>query len=157
MIFPFPFNNIEQKNGSLTGSLGAVIKLCKSLNVTANLSTGFRSPNVDDLTKVFESVAGSLTVPNPDLEPEYVYNAELGIKKTFEENNELSLSGFYTLFENVITKQKSQFNGQDSIVYNGALSQVYTSKNAAKAFLYGVTAKLKLSFNVAVRVFPKPM
>lgn len=146
-FFPFPFNRIEQKNGSLTGSLGAVVKLCKSLNVTANLSTGFRSPNVDDLAKVFESVAGSLTVPNPDLEPEYVYNAELSIRKTFEEHNELSFTAFYTWYENGITKQKSQFNGQDSVVYNGVLSQVFTSKNASKAFLCGVNAHLRLSFN----------
>lgn len=146
-FFPFPFNTIDQKNGSLTGSLGAVIKFYKSLNVSVNLSTGFRSPNVDDLTKVFESVGGKLTVPNPELKPEYVYNAEIGIRKLFEQNNEISLTGFYTWYENVITTQKGQFNGQDSVDYNGTLSQVFTSKNADKAFLYGVHAKLKLSFN----------
>jgi hemoglobin/transferrin/lactoferrin receptor protein len=146
-FFPFPFNSIEQKNGSLTGNLGAVLKLNEGLSATVNFSTGFRAPNVDDLTKVFESVAGSLTVPNPELEPEYVYNAECGIRKNFEDGNEISLTGFYTWYENVITKQKSQFNGQDSIVYNGTLSQVFTSKNAAMAFLYGANAKLILNFN----------
>ena len=86
-------------------------------------------------------------MPNTGLEPEYVYNAELSIQKTFLEKSELSITGFYTWYENVITRQKAQFNGQDSIDYEGTLSQVYSYQNASKAFLYGLNAKLKLNFD----------
>jgi hemoglobin/transferrin/lactoferrin receptor protein len=145
--FPIPVNDIEQQNASLTGSIGAVIKLGKGIHITPNISTGFRAPNVDDLAKVFESTSGSLVIPNQNLEPEYVYNTELGIRKMFSNNSELSVTGYYTWYQNVITRQKTQFNGQDSIVYNGTLSQVFAYQNASNAYLYGISTKLNLNFD----------
>ena len=46
-----------------------------------SLSTGFRSPNVDD-RKIFNK-DGFITVPNINLIPEYAYNSSLGITKTY--------------------------------------------------------------------------
>ncbi len=47
-------------------------------------STGFRSPNIDDLGKIREN-RGVLIIPNPELKPEYVYNFEGGL--TFSKDN----------------------------------------------------------------------
>ena len=41
-------------------------------------STGFRSPNIDDIGKIREN-RGVLIIPNPELKPEYVYNFEGGL------------------------------------------------------------------------------
>ncbi|MCX6195374.1 MAG: TonB-dependent receptor, partial [Flavobacteriia bacterium] len=77
--FPFPFNSINQNNSAFNGNLGFVYLPAKTWRITGNFSTGFRAPNVDDLSKVFESVPGSVIVPNPDLKVEYTMNGELGV------------------------------------------------------------------------------
>ena len=75
-FYPFPFTEAALSNGALTGSLGGVYRPDETWVISANLGTAFRSPNVDDLGKVFDSEPGSVTVPNPDLKPEYAYNAD---------------------------------------------------------------------------------
>ena len=49
-------------------------------------STGFKAPNLDDVTKFMDSRPGNyLVVPNPGLKPEYSYNGELGVSYVFKE------------------------------------------------------------------------
>ncbi len=139
-FFPFPFNEIEQNSGALTGSLGIIFMPDKSWRIALNGSTGYRTPNVDDLTKVFESAAGSIIVPNPDLKPEYTYNVDLQIMKIIAEKVELEATGFYTRFTNYLTVEPSLFEGQDSIEYDGMLSEVLSSSNGGNAYLYGLNA-----------------
>lgn len=59
-FFPFPFDEIEQNNGAITGSIGLIYLPNSSTKIALSGSTGFRTPNVDDLTKVFESGAAQL-------------------------------------------------------------------------------------------------
>jgi hemoglobin/transferrin/lactoferrin receptor protein len=134
--FNIPVTDLKQANKALTGNLGVAFMPSDELRLTANLSSGFRSPNFDDMTKVFESTNSMLIVPNKDLKPEYSQNAEIGIGY----NNgsfELNTYGFYTLFNNAMVIDKYTYNGQDSILYNGNIIQVYASQNKARAFLYG--------------------
>jgi hemoglobin/transferrin/lactoferrin receptor protein len=134
--FNIPVTDLKQANKALTGNLGVAFMPTDELRLTANLSSGFRSPNFDDMTKVFESTNSMLIVPNKDLKPEYSQNAEIGIGY----NNgsfELNTYGFYTLFNNAMVVDKYTYNGQDSILYNGNMTQVYASQNKAHAFLYG--------------------
>ncbi|MBK7360597.1 MAG: TonB-dependent receptor [Saprospiraceae bacterium] len=119
-----PFNTVEQKHTAFNGSFGIVYKPCNKFQLQANLSSGFRSPNVDDLVKVFESSAGRLIVPNPDLTPEQVVSLDLGIRKEFMKGSSFTVNGFYTWYQDVITVQSAQYNGQDSIDYLGTLSKV---------------------------------
>jgi len=134
--FHIPILNLEQRNKALTGNIGVAYMPDDELRLTANLSSGFRSPNFDDMTKVFESTNGRLIVPNVDLKPEYTQNAEIGIQY---DNGKIALNtyGFYTKFTNAIVTDEFTYNGQDSILYNGTLSKVYASQNKAKAFIYG--------------------
>lgn len=73
-FFPFPFDDVKQSPNALSGNAGIVFTPSPKTKINALFSTGFRTPNVDDLAKVFESTAGSLIVPNPSLKPEYTYN-----------------------------------------------------------------------------------
>jgi hypothetical protein len=76
-----PFSDLKQKNKSLTGNLGVAYMPSSDLRMTLNYSTGFRSPNFDDMTKVFESVSGQrLIVPNVNLKPEITQNFEAGFQ-----------------------------------------------------------------------------
>ena len=111
------------------------------------LSSAFRAPNVDDIAKVFESIQGKVIVPNPSLKPEYAYCADFGISRKLTEGVTIQATVYYTLLQNAITLQNGAFNGQDSLVYDGQLSQVMTSSNALKAAVYGFESMLSGKLN----------
>jgi hemoglobin/transferrin/lactoferrin receptor protein len=110
----------------------------ENTQVTANFSTGFRAPNIDDIGKVFDSEPGSVVVPNPDLEPEYAYNFEAGLRQNISDKVVVRGSAYYTHLSNALLRRDYTFNGRDSIIYNGELSNVQAIQNAANAFVYGV-------------------
>jgi hemoglobin/transferrin/lactoferrin receptor protein len=136
-FFDFPFTDVNQSNGNVNGSVGVVLTPNTKWRITALASTGFRAPNVDDLSKVFESNAGNLIVPNNELKPEKVANIEATIERKFNRKTTLALNGYYMNYTNALTTGKAQFNGQDSIFYDGTLSPVYTTINANEAYIYG--------------------
>jgi hemoglobin/transferrin/lactoferrin receptor protein len=136
-FYPFPFDNANLSTGALTGSIGFSWFPRANLQITFNGSTGFRSPNIDDVGKVFDSEPGSVVVPNPDLEPEYAYNVELGIQKNLKDKVVFKGAAFYTYLVDALVRRDYQFNGQSQIEYNGELSNVQAMQNAAKAYVYG--------------------
>ena len=150
--FPFPFNSINQNNSAFNGNLGFVYLPSKTWRITANTSTGFRAPNVDDLSKVFESVPGSVVVPNPNLKVEYTVNGELGITKEILPGLRASINFYYTNLSNALITQNSQFQGADSIQYGGELSQVMSTVNAGKAYIYGIEGALAGQLNKYISI-----
>ncbi len=154
--FPLPVNAIQQNNSALNGNIGLIYMPNNKWRVTLTGSTGFRAPNVDDMTKVFESVPGKVVVPNANLKPEYTYNAELGISRLVATGVTASVNGYYTYLVNGLTVQNGTFEGQDSIIYDGQLSQVMSTVNAAKSRIFGIegmlNAKLNDQFNLLATV-----
>ncbi len=150
-LMHFPFNRATQNNFAVTGNLGLVYASPKDLRLAFVLSSGFRSPNVDDLSKVFDSQTGLVIVPNTDLKPEYTYNAEINFNK-YARNISIGGAVFYTWFRNAIVADKFQYNGQDSIFYNGINSEVLANQNKAKATVYGfsVNAAFKFAKNTTI-------
>jgi hemoglobin/transferrin/lactoferrin receptor protein len=150
-FFPFPFNSIDQHNQSIVGDVSGCYENRKNWKFSAVISSGFRTPNLDDIAKVFESTKGdtagnnstigTLIVPNKDLRPEYVNNFELGLRKKTS-IVEGSLNVFYTSIENVIVTQNSTFNGSITILYGDTLCVVQKNVNAGSAYIYGVSASL---------------
>jgi len=143
-FYPFPFTTAKIDNGSLTGSFGIVYRPSEVWVINANAATGFRSPNVDDMGKVFDSQPGSVTVPNPNLEAEYAYNMDLGIVRVFNDIVKVDLTGYYTKLKNAMVRRDFTLNGLDSIMYDGELSQVQAIQNAAVATVYGIQAGLEI-------------
>ena len=145
-----PYTRIDQKNTALTGNIGLVYLPGPQTKISTHISAGFRVPNVDDLSKIFESgTSGNirqLVVPNPEIKPERTYNIDLGISHNLGKNIRIEASGFYTLFRNALVKAPFLFNGQDSILYNGVKCQVLANTNANRAYLYGFSASLFATF-----------
>ena len=145
-FYPLPFSDAKLNKSSVTGSIGGVYRPNDKWVISANFGTAFRSPNVDDIGKVFDSEAGGVTVPNPDLEAEYAYNFDLGIAKVFGDVVKVDVTAYYTILENALVKRDFQLNGLDSIIYDGTLSQVQAIQNAAVANIYGIQAGLEIKF-----------
>lgn len=139
-----PDTNVKQNNLAITGNLGFIITPRKNTIIRVSLSSGFRAPNIDDLSKVFESstAARQVVVPNANLKPEYTYNLDLSINQVIADKVTIEATGFYTLFSNAIIKAPYQLNGEDSIIFNGIKSQVLASQNVNKSILYGFSLEL---------------
>jgi hemoglobin/transferrin/lactoferrin receptor protein len=142
-FFPFPYREATQSNVAWSGNLGLVYMPAPRWRFALNGSTGFRSPNVDDIAKVFESAGGEqLVVPNPNLRPEYTYNLDLGITYVVTDRVKVEATGFYTWFKNAIVMDRFQLNGQDSVLYGGSMTAVVANQNKARAYLYGFNASI---------------
>jgi len=135
-LMHFPFTDANQNNTAMTGNLGLAYNGADGFRVAFGASSGFRAPNVDDLTKVFDTKTGYVVVPNKDLKPEYTYNTELNVSKTTS-NYSIGASLFYTWFKNALVVDKFKWNNASAIVYQGVMSDVYASQNKAKAVVYG--------------------
>lgn len=142
-FFPLPYNELKNTYHAVSGNLGLVGKPGKGFRIAALFSTGFRAPNVDDMAKIFESVPGSVVVPNNKLKPEYTFNGDLTLEKTFSDKVRLSITGYGTYFLNAITLDAATFNGEDSIDFDGTLSRVISPVNKNKAYLAGVTGRVE--------------
>ncbi|MFN0200094.1 MAG: TonB-dependent receptor plug domain-containing protein [Bacteroidia bacterium] len=143
-FFAFPFNAVRQTQLVPNGNIGAMYSPSKKVRLSYLFSTGFRSPNIDDLSKVFESSSSAqrLIVPNENLKPERTINQELKLSlgnKTIK----WEIVGFYTMFNNAIVADKFQYEGKDSVLYDGVLCEIYANQNKRNAFIYGGSSNLR--------------
>jgi hemoglobin/transferrin/lactoferrin receptor protein len=141
---PFPYEDAKLNEGAVTGNLGIVFRPAESWQLNGNVSSGYRMPNVDDIGKLFESAPGNLTVPNPDLKPEYAWNFEIGIVKHIPQKFRIELNGFHTILTDAIVRRPFSFNDQDSIEFDGELSRVEALQNVARATVWGLQASVEL-------------
>ena len=142
-----PFNDISLVNQAPNGSFGLAYMLADDMQLNANLATGFRAPNLDDVAKVFDSEPGSVVVPNSELRPEYVYSGELSFIKSFKKIAQLELTAYASYVDNIILRRDFTFNGQDSIMYDGSMSKVQAMQNGDNAVIYGGVIGLRVNFS----------
>lgn len=160
LLFHLPYTTIDQKTPVLSGSIGLIHSPSDDLKLSLLVSTGFRVPNVDDLTKIFGSAPGMVIVPNVDLKPEKTINYELGMTKIFNTTSSWENWIYYTSFTDAALVEPFTFNGSDSLLYDGSMSRVYANQNKGKSYLFGFSSDfishldsnfvLSLSFNYTV-------
>ena len=145
-FFNFPFSEIEINTSSISGSFGLVYNYSKNSSLKFLYSNGFRSPNLDDVGKIFDSEPGNIIIPNTELNPEYANNFEINFISR-KQNIEFNGSIYYTNLNNAIIRSNGTFNGLDSIMYDGSLSQVQTLKNSGKAYVFGFSYMINYKIN----------
>ncbi|WP_332910958.1 TonB-dependent receptor [Algoriphagus boritolerans] len=144
-FFPLPFNKSTNHYHSVTGNIGLIFRPEPSFSISPLLSTGFRAPNVDDIGKIFDSEPGTVMIPNPNLKPEYAYNAEINLNKHFQNRFSVDFTAFYTLLDQAMVRRPSTLDGQSKIIYAGELSEVLALQNAAYAKVYGIQTGLEFA------------
>ncbi|NRA12323.1 MAG: TonB-dependent receptor [Crocinitomicaceae bacterium] len=152
-LFPYPITSTVNSNGSLNGSLGLVYHPNKTSQYYFNASTGFRAPNIDDLGKVFDSEPGSVVIPNENLKAEHAYNTEIGFVKSFKAKWKIDAAIYYTYLQNALSRADYTLNGQDSILYEGTLSQVQAIQNTGNAHVYGIQGGFEISLAKGLSLF----
>lgn len=145
-FYSFPFDGFDMTNAAFNGNLGVVWHPTPDWQINVHASTGFRSPNIDDVAKVFDSEPGTVIVPNPDLEPEYARNFEINILRNINNLAKFEITGFYTLLKDAMVRRDYTLNGQDSILYDGEMSKVEALVNAESATIYGINFNAEILF-----------
>ena len=144
-FFNTPYADVRQQSSSLDGNLGLVALLPAGLRLNGMLATGFRNPNVDDLSKTFEQINGTLIIPNPDLRPERVINYEIGLSKTVPQRLLVSVTGFYTsLRDALVVRPFAGLNGQTTTTFNGQTFATVATVNTGRARILGISARTQL-------------
>ena len=138
------FEGITSTNSALVGISG--INYSKNnWMIKASTGTSFRSPNVDDLAKIRVN-GDEITIPNPELGSEKVWNTELTIGRK-NRNIEFGITGYYTQLNNAIVR--TNFNlpdGSNFYVTNGDSLQVTANINAAKGTIKGISIFVNWNF-----------
>ncbi len=149
-FFDFPFESINQKNFVLSGNLGIIYNPSEKWKIALMGSTGFRVPNIDDITKVFETAPGRIIVANNDLKAEKTINGEFNLTKFFSDKVSWENSVWATYYLDAIQVAPFQYNGQDTLIYGGVSSRVFANQNVGKAYLFGYSTNLKVSLSKRV-------
>ena len=125
---------IKLSPSALIGNTGINYKITKDLRFVASISSGFRAPNINDVSS-FGIADFRYEIPNYDLKPEKSVNVDAGFKL-----NSGRYKGGIILFRNqlhdLIANVKSTYNGNDSI--DGV--QVYQRINLNRALIQGFEA-----------------
>ena len=153
IYYDFMYENISLENGAFVGGIGLSWVRNIYNNWKFNINTAFRSPNIDDLAKVFDSEPGSVVVPNPDLKPERSFGLEFGGYFRTKNNIELDFSSYVTyLYDSFIRENFTLSNGVSEIIYDGELSQIQALQNSSKSFIYGIEFGINMFLNKSFRV-----
>ena len=138
IFYDFPYGNINLENGAFVGGIGLSWVRNIYNNWKFNINTAFRSPNIDDVAKVFDSEPGNVVVPNPSLKPERSFGIEFGGYFRTKNNIELDFSTYITYLYNALIRDDFTLeNGISQIIYDGELSQIQALQNGSKSLIYG--------------------
>ncbi len=142
-----PESSISLNNSATTATIGFAYKPNVKWQLNSVISSGFRSPNIDDVGKVREK-SGNISVPNVKLRPEYAYNFETSILKY--SNNKKFQSGinvYYTLLNNYITRDYMEVNNSSTLLFDGEEGNSVANVNKGNAYILGSTASFKGNLN----------
>lgn len=112
--------------------------------LTLNFSTGYRTPNLDDVTKVFDNV-NWIQVNDPNVKPELAMNYEINSWNKLAENCTIEFGGYYTRAQDYIINEPTTVNGQTSETINGIKYTYQRLGNAATANIFGAYGGYKFA------------
>lgn len=141
------FETANLRDRAVVGSFGLISRPNNDWVLKLNLGTAFRSPNVDDMGKIFDSEPGAVTVPNPNIMAEYAWNIDAGVVHRVINGLKLELNAYWTHLENAMVRRDFELNGQTTILYQGIISRIQAIQNAAYAQVYGLQWSLDAQLN----------
>ncbi len=129
------FGDVLLQPFALAGQFGLLYHLNNKWKLTSTLSTGYRTPNISDLSSFGRFDFGT-EVPSPNLKPEKSFSKEIGIKRVGQRSY-AHLTAYHNTLNDLIDRVKSNYEG-DTLI-NG--ERVYQKANRGKAVIYGVEAE----------------
>jgi hemoglobin/transferrin/lactoferrin receptor protein len=145
-FYNLPYSTIKQNNYQYSVHVGISKRTENWGTISYSVNSGYRVPNVDDVAKIFESTGDRLIVPNENIKPESNLTHEINwfIKKS---KVEFQANGYFTSLYNLISVMPTTVNGQDSMLYNGAMTKVYSSQNVQSGWITGAMGAMNYFIN----------
>lgn len=147
-LFEAPLSSLTQidtVNDALTGSLSLTYRPNTNWQLNFLASSGFRSPNIDDLGKIREN-KGILLIPNPTLKPEYANNLDFGVSYTTPNKKGAFALRFYSTFLNDYIGRQFATNYTDQLTgevldleFDDDVVQTQINANMGNASIHGAT------------------
>lgn len=133
---------------AVVGNVGVLMKINNSLRAFVTSNTGFRAPNVDDMSKFGTVESGVFEIPSSGLSPEKSFSVETGFKF-----HKKKLSGTLALYQthlsDLIDRVPAMYNGSD--MYEGR--KVYQKQNVGEARLRGFEAEADIELIKSLSAF----
>jgi outer membrane receptor protein involved in Fe transport len=134
----YQFQNIENKTwNSFSPKLSLHYQHYKKAEFYISFAKGFRAPVLDDLCRSERSSRG-LRIANPELDPEYILNAEAGFDLTFLSSLKIQ-SSFYKITGFDFMHELS--NG-DSVNLGYTLAPIFEISNISRVNIFGIESDL---------------
>ncbi len=126
------FGDQRIKPSAVVGNVGLSYKFHPNHHLIVSANSGFRSPNVDDMSKFGAIESTVFEIPSANLSPERSFSVETGVK-TSTAIFSGSLSLYKTFLFDLIDRVGVTYQGQDTIENR----RVYQKQNVGKSELYG--------------------
>ena len=136
-----PETNITLNNSAVTATIGYVYRSNENWQLNSILSSGFRSPNIDDIGRIREK-RGNVSIPNIHVNPEIAYNAEIGIQKYFNDKKfRVGTNFYYTLLDNYIQRDfiYNADGSKKQVQFDGEYGNAVSNQNKGTAYILGYT------------------
>jgi len=130
-----PFSNYDHTFSGATGSLGATYSFSDKFSVKANISRGFRAPNIAEISaNGVHPGTNFYQIGNANFQPEFSVQEDIGLVFS-SKYAVIELNVFNNFINNYIYNQKLiGVNGQDSVIVPGNSTFKF---QASRANLYG--------------------
>ena len=130
-----PFSDYQHNFSGISGSLGATYNFTDKLSAKANLSRGFRAPNISEISANGVHPGTNIyQIGNPDFKPEFSLQEDVGMAYT-SKYMIVNLGLFNNVISNYIFNQRLlSVNGGDSVLVAGNQTYKFEQREAQ---LYG--------------------
>ena len=136
-----PETDITAVNSAVTATIGYVYRPGKNWQLNSVVSSGFRSPNIDDIGRVREK-SGNISIPNIHVNPEFAYNVEIGLQKYFNDKKfRVGANVYYSLLDNYIQRDfvYNTDGSKKQVQFDGEFGNAITNQNKGTAYVFGYT------------------
>lgn len=142
------FGNQKITPSSWVGNLGVMYEITPHIRAILSGNTGFRAPNVDDMSKFGPVEATVFEIPSATLSPEKTFTLETGFKISGK-NYGGSITAYQTQLSDLIDRVPATYLG--SPTYEG--KNVYQKQNVGEAIVDGFEAEGEVSILSAMSMF----
>ncbi|NOS94765.1 MAG: TonB-dependent receptor [Cyclobacteriaceae bacterium] len=124
---------------ALIGNAGVMFSVNPRLRVMGNMNTGFRAPNVDDMSKFGTLEANVFEIPSGGLSPERSTSVEVGFKYKAPRLS-WTITTYQTKLSDLIDRVPSTYLGSN--IFDSRT--VYQKKNVGEALVQGFEADVEM-------------
>ncbi|MCA4896990.1 MAG: TonB-dependent receptor [Cytophagales bacterium] len=142
------FGNQQINPSAFVGNAGVMYKINKNWRMIGSVNTGFRAPNVDDMSKFGTLEANVFEIPSGSLSPERSLNIETGFKYSSPKLS-WAITVYQTKLTDLIDRVTANYNG--SPTFDGRT--VYQKQNVGEALVKGLEADVEAVVVKSLTVF----